>query len=138
MCWEEEEGLGCQHMGVCVPVCAHARAILWWEFTYSLPCYCLTILRWPYTHAYALNGVFVFTSPNLDLTSSIPLCTCRMSPKVFVQVNVSVQYQVQKDKIYDAYYRLSNPSQQIKAYVSVNNASKLAPNILLATCLPSV
>uniref|UniRef100_A0A7S2BRL8 Band 7 domain-containing protein n=1 Tax=Florenciella parvula TaxID=236787 RepID=A0A7S2BRL8_9STRA len=44
-------------------------------------------------------------------------CETKTEDNVFVEVNVSVQYQVQKDKIYDAFYRLSNPTQQIRAYV---------------------
>lgn len=36
---------------------------------------------------------------------------------VFVHVEVSVQYQVLKDKVYDAFYRLDNPKEQINSYV---------------------
>lgn len=36
---------------------------------------------------------------------------------VFVHMKVSVQYQVLKDKVYDAFYRLENPTQQINSYV---------------------
>lgn len=36
---------------------------------------------------------------------------------VFVHMKVSVQYQVLKDKVYDAFYRLENPAQQINSYV---------------------
>lgn len=36
---------------------------------------------------------------------------------VFVNVKVSVQYQVMNDKVYDAYYRLTNVHDQISAYV---------------------
>jgi regulator of protease activity HflC (stomatin/prohibitin superfamily) len=36
---------------------------------------------------------------------------------VFVNVKVSVQYQVMPDKVYDAYYRLTNVHDQISAYV---------------------
>ena len=36
---------------------------------------------------------------------------------VFVKLKVSVQYQVLKDKIYDAFYKLENPQDQITSYV---------------------
>lgn len=36
---------------------------------------------------------------------------------VFVRLKVSVQYLVLKDKIYDAFYRLEDPHQQITSYV---------------------
>ncbi len=36
---------------------------------------------------------------------------------VFVQIPVSVQYQVLGDKIYDAFYRLSSPQKQIESFV---------------------
>ena len=36
---------------------------------------------------------------------------------VFVQIPVSVQYQVLDDKVYDAFYRLSSPQKQIESFV---------------------
>src|SRR5271156_3946940 len=36
---------------------------------------------------------------------------------VFVQIPVSVQFQVLDDKIYDAFYRLSSPQKQIESFV---------------------
>eukprot|EP00894_Picocystis_sp_ML_P003959 jgi/Pico_ML_1/54476/g4817.t2 len=36
---------------------------------------------------------------------------------VFVVVVVSVQYEVENDQVYDAFYRLTNPLEQIRAYV---------------------
>lgn len=36
---------------------------------------------------------------------------------VFVKLKISVQYQVIKDKVYDAFYKLENPSEQITSYV---------------------
>lgn len=36
---------------------------------------------------------------------------------VFVRLKVSVQFQVIKDQVYDAFYRLENPSSQITSYV---------------------
>eukprot|EP00005_Dracoamoeba_jomungandri_P006075 CAMPEP_0174249876 /NCGR_PEP_ID=MMETSP0439-20130205/212_1 /TAXON_ID=0 /ORGANISM="Stereomyxa ramosa, Strain Chinc5" /LENGTH=297 /DNA_ID=CAMNT_0015329807 /DNA_START=67 /DNA_END=960 /DNA_ORIENTATION=+ len=45
------------------------------------------------------------------------LCETKTKDNVFVEINVSVQYQVVYDNIYDAYYRLEDPTQQIQAYV---------------------
>lgn len=36
---------------------------------------------------------------------------------VFVQNKISVQYQILKDSVYDAYYKLNSPQQQITAYI---------------------
>lgn len=36
---------------------------------------------------------------------------------VFVQLKISVQYQILRDKVYDAYYRLQNPHEQLTAYI---------------------
>ena len=36
---------------------------------------------------------------------------------VFVQIPVSVQYQILDDKIYDAFYKLSSPQKQIESFV---------------------
>ena len=36
---------------------------------------------------------------------------------VFVQLKISVQYQILVDKVYDAYYRLQNPHEQLTAYI---------------------
>jgi len=36
---------------------------------------------------------------------------------VFVEMNISVQFQVIKTKIYDAFYELANPNNQIQSYV---------------------
>ena len=42
---------------------------------------------------------------------------------VFVTVVASIQYRVLVDKASDAFYRLSNPTSQIKAYVFDGNYS---------------
>src|ERR1022692_4664710 len=44
---------------------------------------------------------------------------------VFVQIPVSVQYQILPDKIYDAFYKLSAPQKQIESFVF---------NSILGTC----
>lgn len=36
---------------------------------------------------------------------------------VFVRLKISVQFQVRKDKVYDAFYKLENPHDQITSYV---------------------
>ena len=36
---------------------------------------------------------------------------------VFVLLKISVQYQILKDKVYDAYYKLQNPHEQLTAYI---------------------
>lgn len=44
-------------------------------------------------------------------------CETKTKDNVFVQIHISVQYQVIKEKIYSAYYILQNPQQQLTAYV---------------------
>jgi regulator of protease activity HflC (stomatin/prohibitin superfamily) len=36
---------------------------------------------------------------------------------VFVHLKISVQYQILKDKVYDAFYKLQNPHEQLTAYI---------------------
>ncbi len=36
---------------------------------------------------------------------------------VFVNIKVSVQYQILREKVYDAYYKLQNPHEQLTAYI---------------------
>jgi regulator of protease activity HflC (stomatin/prohibitin superfamily) len=45
------------------------------------------------------------------------VCETKTKDNVFVNVAVSVQYQVIADKAYDAYYRLTDPRGQIQSYV---------------------
>jgi len=44
-------------------------------------------------------------------------CETKTQDNVFVAVSVSVQYHVIHDSVFDAYYKLTNPRQQITAYV---------------------
>eukprot|EP00010_Vexillifera_abyssalis_P008263 CAMPEP_0201544874 /NCGR_PEP_ID=MMETSP0173_2-20130828/1494_1 /ASSEMBLY_ACC=CAM_ASM_000268 /TAXON_ID=218659 /ORGANISM="Vexillifera sp., Strain DIVA3 564/2" /LENGTH=287 /DNA_ID=CAMNT_0047953147 /DNA_START=77 /DNA_END=940 /DNA_ORIENTATION=- len=44
-------------------------------------------------------------------------CETKTHDNVFVNIRISVQYQVMRDKIFDAHYKLSSPEQQIRAYV---------------------
>lgn len=48
----------------------------------------------------------------LDVT-----CETKTKDNVFVEVGVSVQYQVLTEKTYDAFYRLSDVGEQIRSYV---------------------
>jgi len=49
---------------------------------------------------------------------------------VFVYITVAVQYNVMKDKVYEAYYKLSQPHAQIEAHVSASIRAR-APKIPL-------
>lgn len=44
-------------------------------------------------------------------------CETKTKDNVFVFVCISVQYQVQKERLYDAYYKLTDSRQQISSYV---------------------
>lgn len=45
------------------------------------------------------------------------ICETKTKDNVFVKVQVAVQYRVLQDSAYDAFYRLTDPHSQIKAYV---------------------
>lgn len=45
------------------------------------------------------------------------VCETKTADNVFVNVVVSVQYQVVRESVYEAFYRLTNPQEQIRAYV---------------------
>lgn len=47
-------------------------------------------------------------------------CDTKTKDNVFVQILVSVQYQVVKENVYDAFYKLTDPATQIRAYVFDN------------------
>ncbi|KXZ48060.1 hypothetical protein GPECTOR_30g155 [Gonium pectorale] len=44
-------------------------------------------------------------------------CETKTKDNVFVTLVISVQYQVRRDAVYDAYYKLTDSKQQISAYV---------------------
>lgn len=44
-------------------------------------------------------------------------CETKTKDNVFVNLRVSVQYQVRKESVYDAFYRLTNSHQQISSYI---------------------
>ena len=41
----------------------------------------------------------------------------KTSDDVFVHLKISVQYQILREKVYDAFYKLQNPSEQITAFI---------------------
>lgn len=45
------------------------------------------------------------------------ICETKTKDNVFVKIQVAVQYRVLEASAYDAYYRLTDPHSQIKAYV---------------------
>lgn len=44
-------------------------------------------------------------------------CETKTSDNVFVMVHVSVQYEVIREKVYEAHYSLSNPKDQMRSYI---------------------
>lgn len=54
---------------------------------------------------------------NLKIQQLDVLVETKTKDNVFVKLKVSVQYLVLKDKIYDAFYKLENPHDQITSYV---------------------
>jgi len=57
-------------------------------------------------------------------------CETKTLDNVFVTISISVQYHVVTDNVYDAYYKLTNPKQQITAYVG-NVVRSTVPRIKL-------
>src|SRR5690554_8044466 len=54
---------------------------------------------------------------NLKVQQLDVLVETKTKDDVFVRLKVSVQFQVMKDKVYDAFYKLENPHSQITSYV---------------------
>lgn len=50
------------------------------------------------------------------LQLDVPVET-KTSDNVFIKLSISVQYKVKQDKIYDAFYKLSDPSAQITSFI---------------------
>jgi len=44
-------------------------------------------------------------------------CETKTKDNVFVNISVAVQYEILRDRVYEAFYSLDNPRQQINAYV---------------------
>jgi len=59
-----------------------------------------------------------FKIPFLDrIAGKLSLKIQQLDVDVFVKIKVSVQYKVIKDKVYDAFYKLDYPHDQITSYV---------------------
>lgn len=77
-----------------------------------------------FTHLVA-PGFHCICWPIADIVGQLSLriqqldvyCETKTRDNVFVSVGVAVQYRVISDKAYDAYYRLSDPTEQIRSYV---------------------
>jgi regulator of protease activity HflC (stomatin/prohibitin superfamily) len=69
----------------------------------------LHCLKWP------LEGVVGRMSLRLQQLDVV--CETKTKDNVFVQVGVAVQYRVLLESAYDAYYRLTDPRQQVQSYV---------------------
>lgn len=54
---------------------------------------------------------------NLKIQQLDVIVETKTKDDVFVRLKISVQYQVIKDKVYDAFYKLENPQDQITSYV---------------------
>lgn len=54
---------------------------------------------------------------NLKIQQLDVIVETKTKDDVFVRLKISVQYQVIKDKVYDAFYKLENPNDQITSYV---------------------
>lgn len=54
---------------------------------------------------------------NLKIQQLHVIVETKTKDDVFVRLKISVQYQVIKDKVYDAFYKLENPQDQITSYV---------------------
>ena len=54
---------------------------------------------------------------NLKIQQLDVIVETKTKDDVFVRLKISVQFQVRREKLYDAFYRLQNPHDQITAYV---------------------
>lgn len=69
----------------------------------------MNFVLWPIAN---VAGVLSLRIQQLDV-----VCETKTKDNVFVQVAVSVQYRVLTEKTYDAFYRLTDPTEQIRSYV---------------------
>ncbi|CAD7959592.1 unnamed protein product [Amoebophrya sp. A25] len=51
------------------------------------------------------------------LQETIVRCETKTKDNVFVHIEVSIQYEILKDRVFDAFYRLSEPHVQVSSYV---------------------
>jgi len=54
---------------------------------------------------------------NLKIQQLDVIVETKTKDDVFVQLKISVQFQILKEKVYDAFYKLQNPREQITAFV---------------------
>ncbi|HEX4408397.1 MAG TPA: SPFH domain-containing protein [Xanthobacteraceae bacterium] len=66
--------------------------------------------KWPFIDAVAGRVSLRVNQINLTMET-------KTSDNVFVTIPISVQNRVRPEKIYDAFYKLSNPAEQIQSYV---------------------
>lgn len=59
----------------------------------------------------------IATRMNMRVQQLDVVIESKTKDNVFVQIPVSIQYQVKPDKVYEAYYKLNDPSAQIQSYV---------------------
>src|SRR6059058_2948685 len=64
---------------------------------------------------FAENVYFV----NLQVQQASFQVETKTHDNVFVQIPVSVQYQILPDKVFDAFYKLSSPQKQIESFVNL-------------------
>ena len=69
-------------------------------------------LNWKMPYFDSVSGVVSLRVNQISLTMET-----KTKDNVFVTIPVSVQFQVVEDKVFDAYYKLSNPQAQIESYV---------------------
>jgi regulator of protease activity HflC (stomatin/prohibitin superfamily) len=67
-------------------------------------------LKWPFVEAIA--GIVSLRVNQISLTMET-----KTKDNVFVTIPISVQNRVRPEKVYDAYYKLADPTAQIKSYV---------------------
>jgi regulator of protease activity HflC (stomatin/prohibitin superfamily) len=54
---------------------------------------------------------------SIRLQEVVVSCETKTRDNVFVNLQVAVQYEILKDRVYEAFYRLQNPHMQISAYI---------------------
>jgi len=54
---------------------------------------------------------------NLKIQQLDVIVETKTKDDVFVQLKISVQFQIRKQKVYDAFYKLQNPHEQITAFI---------------------
>ena len=69
-------------------------------------------LNWKMPYIDKVAGIVSLRVNQINLTMET-----KTKDNVFVTIPISVQNRVRPEKVFDAYYKLSNPSQQIQSYV---------------------